>query len=264
LFAAERTKIIIEILKDKKHINVSDLSNMLNVSEVTIRRDLEKLEKQNLLTRTHGGAILNEIIINNPQEEEPVVDDDCYKKRIEISNIASHMIEDNDVIILSPGRTNLCIAKKILPRRNITVLTNDITIAQTLTLAPNIKVILPGGDLDPSYMALSGRLTEENIRKFFVTKSFIEVDGVTIERGYTVQNIELAAILKEMTKISHETIMVCPDTSFSKNAFSHVAEIKMADKIITNPGIPDSYKNYFFENNIQLFTTFNSFEGNIL
>ena len=108
MFGPERIRLIKGILLDKKHINVSDLSAMLNVSEVTVRRDLEKLENEGFLTRTHGGAIINEATSNDGNEYAEFEDDPLYEQRIEISEIAAHMIDDNDVILLSPGLTNLC------------------------------------------------------------------------------------------------------------------------------------------------------------
>jgi DeoR family transcriptional regulator, fructose operon transcriptional repressor len=263
MFAPERIRIIKSLLIDKKHINVSDLSSMLNVSEVTIRRDLEKLENEYFLTRTHGGAIINN---NIPPEEEAYVDnydDPDFKQRVEISEIAVQMIEDNDVILLTPGLTNLCIAKKIINRRNITVLTNDLNIASELSSNPSIKVIIPGGDLDSNSMTLVGKLTEDNLKNFFVSKAFIEVEGVSTLRGYTVQSIERASVIKEMINITRETIIVCPYKCFDNIAFSQIGALYIANKVITNPTIPDEYKNYFFQNKIQLFTAFNSYEGGI-
>lgn len=263
MFAPERLRIIKGIVSDKKHINVSDLSTMLNVSEVTIRRDLEKLEKENFLTRTHGGAIINED--NNYHEEVPasIEDDPYYEQRVEISEIAAHMVEDNDVILLSPGVTNLFIAKKIINKKNITVLTNDLNIASELSSNAAIKIIIPGGDLDVSSMTLVGKLTEENIKNFFVSKAFIEVEGVSTQRGFTVQNIDRASIIKEMINITRETIFICTSNCFDNIAFSQIGPLKIANKIVTNPSTPDLYKNYFFQSNIKLFTAFNSYEGGI-
>lgn len=263
MFAPERIRTIKGIVLDKKHINVSDLSSMLNVSEVTIRRDLEKLESENFLTRTHGGAIINDKYQFSDEEYTDVDDDPYYEQRIEISEIAAHMVEDHDVILLSPGLTNLYIAKKIISKRNITVLTNDLSIASELAANASIKVIIPGGDLDSSSMTLSGKLTEENIRNFFVSKAFIEVEGVSLQRGYTVQSIDRASVLNEMVGITKERIIVCPFKCFNNIAFSQIGPLTMANKVITNPSIPDLYKNYFFENNIQLFTAFNSYEGGV-
>lgn len=263
MFAPERIRVIKGILVSKKHINVSDLSSLLNVSEVTIRRDLEKLESEHFLTRTHGGAI---IVEDDPlnYEEYPADGEDMYmQERIEISNICSHMIEDNDVILLSQGPTNLHIARRILEKKNVTVLTNDLNIASELSSNMSIKVILPGGDLDVSNMTLSGKLTEENIRKFFVSKAFIEVDGVSTMRGFTVQSINSSSVIKEMLNISREKIIICPYNCFDNIAFYQIGPLTIANKIVTNPSVDSEYKKYLFENNIQLFTAFNSYEGDL-
>lgn len=261
MFAPERLRIIKSILIDKNHINVSDLSSMLSVSEVTIRRDLEKLEKDGFLTRTHGGAIINDNYNFDDQKIFEASIDPLINERQEISEIAFHIVEENDVILLTPGVTNLHIAKKLISKKNLTVLTNDLNIASEISVNPSIKVILPGGDLDSSSMILVGKLTEVTLRNFFVSKAFIEADGVSLNRGYTVQSMESASVIKEMIEISSEKIIVCPYKSFDYIAFSQIGPLKLANKVITNPSIPDLYKNYFFENNIQLFTAFNSYKG---
>jgi len=145
----------------------------------------------------------------------------------------------------------------------VTVLTNYLKIASELAANASIKVILPGGDLDPASMILTGKLTEENIRSFFVSKAFIEVEGVSMERGYTVQSIDRASVIREMVNITRERIIVCPYKCFDNIAFSQIGPLTMANKVITNPSVPDQYKNYFFENNVQLFTAFNSYEGGL-
>lgn len=262
MFAPERIRVIKGILLDKKHIDVSTLSSMLNVSEVTIRRDLEKLEREKFLNRTHGGAILVEDFAEE-ENYENISDDPLYEERLEISEVAFHMIEDGDIVILSAGPTNQCIAKKILTKRNITVLTNDLNIASELSSNASIKVILPGGDLDPKTMTLSGKLAEQNVNNFFVDKAFIEVEGACIKRGYTVQSMEKASLIQEMVKITRQCIIVCHHKIFNNIAFSQVGPLNMASKVLTTPKIPDEYKNYMFENNIQLFTAFNAYEGGI-
>lgn len=263
MFAVERIRLIKELLTDKKHIDVSTLSSILNVSEVTIRRDLEKLENQGFLTRTHGGAVINDTSVYEETPYDTNTEDPLLQYRNEISDIAVQLIEDNDVILLSPGPTNLQIAKKLSAKRNVTILTNDLSIAGELSNNAGNKVILPGGDLDPSTLTLSGKLTEENIRNFYVNQAFIEVDGVSLARGYTLQDINKASVVKEMLNISHQKIIVCTYKAFDFIAFSQLAPISIPNKVITNPEIPDNYKNYFFENNIQLFTAFNTYEGGI-
>jgi DeoR/GlpR family transcriptional regulator of sugar metabolism len=263
MFATERSRLIKEILLDKKRIDVSSLSSMFDVSEVTIRRDLEKLERENFITRTHGGAILNEgdieDFLDDTDDRDPITE-----KRLQIAEIAIQLINDNDVTVLTSGLTNICIAKKLSAKYNVTVFTNDLNIATEVLKNSTNHIILPGGDLNPNLLYLTGKLTEDNIRKFYVSKAFIEVDGVSLARGYTVQNIETASVLKELINISNQTIIICPSDAFDNIAFSQVAPISIANKIITNPTIPENYKSYFFENNIQLYTAFNSYEGNTI
>lgn len=262
MLSGERIRIIKTILLDKKHSNVADLSAILNVSEVTVRRDLEKLEREKFLTRTHGGALLND---DNTMsyDTENLSDDPWLDMRLEIAQIAAYMIDDSDVILLSPGLTNLMIARKILNKRNITVLTTDLNIASELATNAGINVIIPGGDLHAATMTLTGRLTEENLNRFYVSKAFIEVEGVSLERGFTVQSMEKALVLNKMIAISKERIMVCPWKCFDQIAFSQVGPITVAGKIITNPQIPDSYKQYCFHHDIPLYTTFNTYKGGI-
>ena len=118
MFAIERMRIIKNYIQNNHQAEVSTLSNMLGVSEVTIRRDLEKLEEEGFLTRTHGGAVLNK------NEEAPVAFEDGYNPvdYNEIADIAVHMIKDGDIIMLTNGLINLHIAKKLAVKNNITVL----------------------------------------------------------------------------------------------------------------------------------------------
>jgi DeoR family fructose operon transcriptional repressor len=261
MFASERIRIIKKLLLDKKHVDVANLSSMFDVSEVTVRRDLEKLEKENFLVRTHGGAVLNDDYIKEPAEDSEetlpeILNDPLYEEKNEISSIAVSMIENEDIILLAPGNINLLIARKLLQHKNLTVLTSDFRIAAELSANPHIKVILPGGDLDPKTLTLSGKLTEETIMKFFVNKAFIEVDGVSFQRGFTINSIDKACILREMSKISNELIILCAFTAFNHISFAQFGSLLTPQKMISNPNIPDEFKKYFFENNIPLFTSF--------
>jgi len=263
MFASERVKIIKGILIEKKHATVNKLSEMLGVSEVTIRRDFEKLEEEGFLVRTHGGAYINDET-QYEEEEDSQEDDPYYEDRVEISKIAVQMIEDEDSIILTSGKTNLCIAKRLVnKKRNLTVLTNDINIASELSANANIKITMPGGELNPVSMTLSGKLTEEDIKKFFVAKAFIEVEGASIEHGFTVKSVDKASIIREILSICKEKIFVCHYRIFDNIAFYQVGSLKLADKVITNINVKDNYKNYFFDQNLKLFTSIKG-EGDIL
>jgi len=260
MFAIERLKIIKNYLIKENKVEVATLSKVLSVSEVTIRRDLEKLEKEGFLSRIHGGAVLNQEIIHNPII---AIDDHNLEECEEIANVAIHMIKDNDVIMLTNGPINVQIAKKLSSKNNITVLTNDILIALELSSYVSIKVVLLGGDVDYSSKAVFGTLTSLNIERFFVNKAFLEVDGIDINTQITVSSIEKASLIQESIQKSKEKIVVCLGNAFNRTAFYKVDNINIADKIITNASMDDTYKSYIFNQNIPLFTSMSTFEGSV-
>lgn len=260
MFAIERIRIIKNYIMSNQQAEVSTLSSMLNVSEVTIRRDLEKLEEEGFLTRTHGGAVLNK------DEEEPVITEDGRNPADyqEIAEIAVQMIKDGDIIMLTNGFINLHIAKKLGSKNNITVLTNDITIATELSSFKSIKVVLLGGDIDFRYNAVFGTLTINNLKRFFVSKLFIEIDGITNELDLTVSSIDMASLIQEAAYNASQKILLLTADAFERNSFYRVGKAQqIADRMITNSRIKDAYKNIIFNSNIQLFTSIDAFEGNV-
>ena len=262
MFAVERIKLIKKFLSENRKVEVASLSSLLDVSEVTIRRDLEKLEKEGFLKRTHGGAVIN--------DEEPesnlsstVSDDPLIKERVEIAEIAALMVEDNDVIMLTPGLTSLQLARQLKEKRNLTVLTNDLLIALELSLVDHIKVIILGGDLDNQSRGVYGNFTINSIHSFFVNKTFFEVEGVKPDAGFSVSSIEKANLIQEAAKRADQAVCLCPGECFGKRAFYPVGEVSLADKIVTNSSISDLFKNYVFEQNVQLFTSVQMYEGHV-
>lgn len=264
MFAIERIKIIKNYLIENKQLEVNILSKMLNVSEVTIRRDLEKLEKEGFITRTHGGAVLN--TGDNSYNENLYIDDidEESADHGDIADIAIEMINDDDVIMLSNGVINLSIAKKLINKKNLTVVTNDILIAAELTNHQTIKVILLGGVIDSSTKSVFGTLTIDNLNLFFVNKLFIEVNGISNNLDVTVSSINMASLIQASIKNSNERIVLCSSEAFRKNSFYKVGKLtEITEKVITSPNIDDNFKTEIFNNNIQLFTSVNAFEDHI-
>ncbi len=260
MFAIERIRIIKNYITNNQQAEVSALSSMLNVSEVTIRRDLEKLESEGFLTRTHGGAVLNdkEAEALLPFEGHNLTD---YQ---EIAEIAVQLIKDGDIIMLTNGIINLYIAKKLGIKNNITILTNDITIATELSSNKSVKVVLLGGDIDFRYNAVFGTLTNNNLKQFFVTKLFIEIDGISSDLDLTVSSIDMASLIQEAAVNASQKVLLLTADAFEKNSFYRVGKAnQIADRLITNSRIKDVYKNILFNSNLQLFTSIDAFEGKV-
>jgi DeoR family transcriptional regulator, fructose operon transcriptional repressor len=256
MFAIERIKIIKDYLNKDKHVSVAKLSNLLNVTEVTIRRDLEKLESEGFLKRAHGGAVLSADMDETFVFEDS--EDDHALQMMEISDTIFHLVSDNDIIMLTDGPTNLRAAKRLTHKKNLTVLTNDLKIALEFSSSPSNKLILLGGDLDES--AVYGQLAINNMQNFSLNHLFVEVEGVSKKTGITVSSISKASLIQEACKMAETVSVVCLADHFGAKAFYRVGGLDIANKIITNSTLADSYKDYLFDLNIQLYTSVNIYE----
>lgn len=259
MFAIERIRIIKNYILENKQAEVNQLSQMLGVSEVTIRRDLEKLEEEKFLKRTHGGAVL--------YDEKSVADAinlGQNKDVEEITKIALKMIMDDDVIMLTNGHINQEIARNLHTKSRITVLTNDLTIASYIMEAQSAKIILLGGDVDFHTKSIFGSLAINNLSRFFVNKLFVEVDGISSNLDVTVSNIDMATFIQAAVQNANEKIVVSTASAFHKNAFYRAGRLKdLCNVLITNHTISEQLKNIIFNSNIQLYTSIDLFEGRV-
>ncbi|QAA30227.1 DeoR/GlpR family DNA-binding transcription regulator [Clostridium manihotivorum] len=252
MFAEERQQKILDILNSKSSIKVMDIAELLNVSESTIRRDLQELEEKNLLMRTHGGAVG---IYNRTNFEPSFVDkqDEKIDQKISIAEVASMMIEDGDTIILDSGTTTLEIAKRIRSR-NITVITNSIDIASELSNKEGIEIIVTGGSLRSNTRAMVGHLTEAVIKNFRVDKAFVGANGISIEDGVTTPNFIEAQTKKTMINYASKVIIVADSTKFNNVSFSIICPIKAVSMIITSRDIEQNIIKEYSEVGVDIVT----------
>ncbi len=259
MFALERIRIIKSVLHDNRQVEVHALSSMLGVSEVTIRRDLEKLEKEQVLTRTHGGAILREEDVHY----KPIPDKKRVEASREISRIAQQMVENEDLILLTAGENACAIAEKLSTRSGVTVLTNDIPAALLLSGQKQNRVILLGGDIKENGTSLYGPVALANLRRFHVNKVFAEVDGISEDLSYSVSSHEKAEFLETAFDISGTLVLICPSRSFGYNAFCRVHLPDSNYTLITDHDLSGNFKSLFFQNNIRIYTSIDLFEGSV-
>lgn len=256
MFAPERLKKIKQVLLEYGKVDVGNLSNLLSVSEVTVRKDLEKLESEGFLIRTHGGAVLNEdrsrsVVINNPEVPE-------LESKKMIATIASVLIQDRDTIFLGPGTTCFEIAKSLKNKKDLIVITNNLNILIEIGNYPNCKVISTGGEVDSSeYGAmLVGELLDNIFNDIYVNKAFISVDAVSFKRGFMLRNPSFGKVCKGIKENCDELVVVADHTKFDQNAIISIGDLMLADKVISDQSAPKEYIKYFFENDVQIFTTY--------
>ncbi|MBN2655830.1 MAG: DeoR/GlpR transcriptional regulator [Spirochaetales bacterium] len=260
MYAIERIKLIKTYLEKHGQAQVQTLSSLLSVSEVTVRRDLERLEAEGWLTRTHGGAV-----INREETADPFLDlldePDMDEKADDIATVASRMIEDDDVIMLMNGPINRVLARLLEKRSNLTVLTNDVTVALAVSLQERNRAVLLGGEMDREEKAAFGSMALSNLRKYHVNKLFIEPDGINENLYLTVNSQNKADLIEGAMEVTGETIAICSVSNFGKSAFFRLGPVKLVAKVISSNTLEDSYKAALFRADIPLYTSAGAFEG---
>src|SRR5690625_15733 len=232
MLVAERHQKIIELVNERKSVRVSELSNIFSVTEETIRRDLEKLEKENKLQRSHGGAI--SITTTNHMEvpyfEREVIN---VKEKQEIALKAVNEVEEGDKIILDASSTAWYMAKT-LPNIPITVVTNSIKVAMELSNKQQITVISTGGTLHSKSLSFVGPLAESSLEKYHVNKAFISCKAFHLEYGISESNEPQARMKKKMIEGAEEVYIMIDHSKIGKRAFAHIHTIDRIDHIITD------------------------------
>jgi DeoR family transcriptional regulator of aga operon len=239
-----RSQILLQ-LSEVGRISVSRLSEQFQVSEVTIRNDLARLEQKGLLIKTRGGAIRNERVGIDPELTEK--QRQHYEEKKLIGKKVIEFISDGDTIILDSGTTTIEIAKNLEVFSDLTVITNGVNIAGYLSKLKNIKVIMPGGFLRHSSLSLVGVYAEQNLRNFFCDKLFLGVDGIECKYGLFTPNLEEAHINRVMIDISKEVFVVTDSSKFLRRSFAFIAPVEKIHTLVTDSGIPEEEKNLLKE-----------------
>jgi DeoR family transcriptional regulator, fructose operon transcriptional repressor len=234
MFTNERRKNIIEQLKIQSRITVSELTETLSVSEATIRRDLHELQKQGLLKRARGGAIINSPINIEQTFNEKEISSLVEKKYI--ACIASSFIKDNDVIIMDSGTTTIQMIP-FITQKNITVITNSIATAYAISTYSNISLIMIGGQHRQITKAVVGCYANNMLKSLHADKAFIGTNAFDTSFGFSTPNPEEAETKKSMISIADEIFITLDYTKFNKISMVQFANLKTIDSIITDKKI---------------------------
>lgn len=232
---AERHQYILNKIQINGSLDVQSLCKELNVSSVTIRKDLKLLEDKNLLFRTHGGATLN-----NPYTvDKPVNEKEHLQsaEKMRIGALGAELIEDNDSIIIASGTTVLALARCIKPKGTLTVITSALNVALELVHNSNIEVIQLGGLLRKTSSSVAGPYSDNVLSNVFCSKLFLGVDGIDLEFGLTTTNASEAHLNRQMIDSSQKIIVLADSTKFGKRGFGRICGIEEVDHIITDSGI---------------------------
>ncbi|MGG1552177.1 DeoR/GlpR family DNA-binding transcription regulator [Paenibacillus ferrarius] len=240
MLVAERYEKIVQVVNERGSIRVSELSELCQVTEETIRRDLDRLEQDGRLRRSHGGAVS---IKENQTSEIPFLERETMfseeKKRI--AREAIQLIQPHDRIILDASTTAWYMAS-LLPDIPLTVLTNSIKVAMELAGKEKVKVISTGGQLAKRSLSYVGPLAERSLDHYHVDKLFLSCKGVHATRGISESDELQAGVKQKMIELADQVILIADASKIGVRAFTQVGVLSDVDVLITDDRVTDDLR----------------------
>lgn len=238
----ERRKQIVAYVSKNESAQIKELADLFDdVSEATIRRDLELLASEGKLRRTHGGA---ESILTHTSFEQ-LYRDKCamnVEEKRRIAKAAAEMVENGDSIILDSGTTTIEIARHLVSHTKLTIITNDLHIASSVVFHPSTQVIVAGGMKRDDVNVLVGNITETFFRSIRVDKTFLAADAVDLDFGISNTTFVEQNIKRLMMEAAKKIILVADHSKFGNTALAQVCPLHEVDHIMTDSGLPVSIR----------------------
>jgi len=235
-----RKNSILEHIAENGTIKIQEICEMFGISDMTARRDLNDLNRRGLVRRIHGGAVANLGRSYEPPFQTRSAKNE--KKKKIIGEKAAELIYDGDSISLDVGTTTLEVARMLAEKRNLTIVTNCLQIANllvgTLSLEVNARLIITGGIVRPRELSMIGNIPEEVYSNYHTDKAFLGIGGISLDNGLTEYNIEDSQIKKVLLQNSLEKIIVADSSKFGVTTFNTVGPLESVDTIITDSGAP--------------------------
>ncbi len=246
----ERHQYIIDYLKTHKSVDVSFLSAELAVSEVTVRKDLEKLEQDKWLVRSHGGAVLNENLFVEPSFVEK--EDRLTGEKSAIAAEAVKLIRDGMVVAMSTGTTVSRLAGLIRDRTSLTVVTNAVNVATELMGHAGIELFLTGGHIRPNTFALIGETAEKSLDGVYTEYVFFGANGFSADEGLTTPSMEEARVVRRLIDNAKHVVALVDHSKFGKAAFYRIVASGQVHTVITDGKAPQDEVDKLRERGIQV------------
>jgi DeoR/GlpR family transcriptional regulator of sugar metabolism len=253
MLAHIRRQKIMDLLREDGSAKVADLARLFKVTEVTIRQDLEKLEQEGLIFREHGGAFLKDLQ-DHMRSFTPLNADNMDKKSA-IGRKAASLVKPGDTIILDSGSTTTEIAKNLVGKKGLTVITNALNIALMLGADSGIEVIVTGGEFKPPTLSLAGQKAADFLQDIHVDKLFLATAGISLRSGLTYPSISDIAVKKAMIEAADTTYLVADSTKIGKNSLASLGALSLIDKLITDDAVDPKHLELFKEHEVEIILT---------
>jgi len=236
LYLEERRQRIIRHVNDCGRASVVELAEQLDVSEVTIRADLQALAERNLIVRTHGGAVpagraISELSLAIRGQQQ-------VGEKDRIGAAGAEMVSHGDAIILDSSSTTLAIARRLKRHRDLTILTNSLVIAYEMLDAPGVMVVMPGGTVRRDTASLIVSNGVQMFGKFNIQKGFFGVHGLTVKEGLTDVSADEADVKRPFVAMCRQVIAVLDATKWGRVGLASFADLSTVRCVITDANAP--------------------------
>ncbi len=245
----ERQSKILEMVSRKQKVEVNTLSEVMGVSQVTIRKDLDALESIGLLTREHGCAVIRNIAdIGNRLAIR-------YEIKYKIAKAAAALVSDGETVMIESGSSCALLAGLLAEeKKDVTIITNSAFIARHIRETSVGKVVLLGGEYQKESEVMVGPMVRICAREFYVDKFFMGTDGFIPEVGFTCGDMMRGEAMKNMAESAKRTMILTDSSKFSQHGVVLQARLDAIDTVFTDTGIPIEAKNILIENGIKVET----------
>ena len=231
-----RHRAIISAVELQGTVRVAELAKQLTVTKMTIRRDLSLLERQGLLKRVHGGGISARGRSYEPTLALRNTVHVAEKQRI--ARCAADLVQEGDFIALDVGSSTFELARRLVERRNLTVITPSLWIANVLANLPGLRLILPGGIVRTGESSMIGELSHRALEMFHVDRLFLGVGGIDSTAGLTEYNWDDTLVKQAMLKTAKQVIALADASKFERIATVKIAPLAALDMLVTNQEPP--------------------------
>jgi DeoR/GlpR family transcriptional regulator of sugar metabolism len=242
---SERHTKILELLTETKKVAVTDLSSLLNVSQVTIRKDLDQLENKGLIVRAHGFATLNSSDdINNRLAFH-------YDIKQKIAKLASLEVADGETVMIESGSCCALLALELAQtKQDVTLITNSAFIADYVRKVGKIRIVLLGGEYQKESQVMVGPMVRKCAETFFVDKFFIGTDGFSEISGFTGNDYMRSETVRDLTRQANKVVVLTESSKFNQVGTVSLLPIQNIHSVITDDGIPKDCEEYLFNQNV--------------
>jgi DeoR/GlpR family transcriptional regulator of sugar metabolism len=228
-----RHQVILESLRQRSPVLVGELADALDCSEMTVRRDLESLERSGVLRRVHGGAV--SVFLSAEETPYGIRALECSDAKALIGAAAASLLADGETIVLDGGTTAMEVARALRSRR-LTVMPLALRPVCELHECPDIKLLLPGGEVRPGELSLTGSLAEPSFSQLRFDTCVIGPCGIDAKAGVTTHQLAETAVKRAAARASQRVIVVADSSKLGRVAFGHVCDLDEIDIVLTDAG----------------------------